>query len=453
MTLRFLRPSLTTQILKGIAFPFLLVTLLIGVIAWFSASEEISEIYDSNLTTTAQELWLLAHADTNGNRLTVDPRAMHMTPDDQDALDDYARWRRFRVWKGHALLIASDNSPPPDSGRHPRGFVTIRLKDETWRVYTMRSPGDDTIVEVSEKFEARSEVTGRIVWGVSLPLLFVLPVIGLLVWLGVRWGLRDLRRFASGVGARTPEHLSPIDETVPAELEPLAQALNQLLAKLQRSLAQERLFTDNAAHELRTPLAALSVQAEVVRNAPPGPERDAMLDDFSQGVRRTSVLLDQLLTLARLQHATTEAAPVTLREVAAEAIATAYPRALGRRIELSLSGETDVTFRTRKAMAAMLLGNLLDNAIKYSPEGSAVEVTIAVEDGDPVVLVRDHGPGIPEAEREAVFKRFYRGKGRTEPGSGLGLAIVRTICDLLPADIALMTPEDGQGLCAKVRLR
>ncbi|WP_443751019.1 ATP-binding protein [Asticcacaulis solisilvae] len=450
---RFLRPSLATQILKGIALPFLLVTVLIGVIAWISASDEISEIYDSNLTTTAQELWLLSHADNGGSRLSIDPRAMHMTPDDQDALDDYARWRRFRVWKGHALLIASDNSPPPNSGRYPRGFTTIRLNGETWRVYTMRSPGDDTTVEVSEKFEARSEVSGKIVWGVTLPLLFVLPIIGLLVWLGVRWGLRDLRGFASGVGERTPEDLSPIDEAVPVELTPLSRALNQLLAKLQHSLAQERLFTDNAAHELRTPLAALGVQAEVARNAGPGPERERLLDALSDGVQRTSALLDQLLTLARLQHATAEAVPVTLEEVVADAIRTAYPKARDRRIELSLSGEADITFRTRRAMVALLLGNLLDNAIKYAPEGSAVEVAIGVEDGRPAVTVRDHGPGIPEAERDAVFTRFYRGKGRTEPGSGLGLAIVRTICDILPADIALETPGDGTGVSAKVRFR
>jgi signal transduction histidine kinase len=204
---------------------------------------------------------------------------------------------------------------------------------------------------------------------------------------------------------------------------------------------------------LRTPLAALSVQAEVVRKSSPGAERDAMLDAFSDGVKRTSLLLDQLLTLARLRHAAAEAVPVTLNDVTAEAIAAAYPKARDRGIELSLSGDADITFKTRKALVALLLGNLLDNAIKYSPEGSAVEVTISVEDGLPVVAVRDHGPGIPETEREAVFNRFYRGKGRTEPGSGLGLAIARTICDVLPADIALLTPDDGQGLCAKVRLR
>ncbi len=450
---RLFRPSLTTQILKGIALPFLLVTVLIGVIAWFNASAEISEIYDSNLTTTAQELWLLAHADSGSGRINVDPRAMHMTPDDQDALDDYARWRRFRVWKGHALLLASDNSPPPDSGRYPRGFTTIRLKDETWRVYTMRSPGDDTTVEVSEKFGARSEVSSRVVWGVALPLLFVLPVIGLLVWLGVRWGLRDLRAFAAGVEARTPEDLSPIGEAVPAELTPLSRAVNQLLAKLQGSLAQERLFTDNAAHELRTPLAALGVQAEVVRNAAPGPERDRLLEALSEGVQRTSALLDQLLTLARLRHANAGAVAVTLEEVVADAIRAAYPKARDRGIELSLSGEANVTFKTRKAMVDLLLGNLLDNAIKYAPEGSSVDVAIDITDGHPTVIVRDHGPGIPEAEREAVFKRFYRGKGRCEPGSGLGLAIVRTICDLLPADIALDTPDSGPGLSVKVRFR
>ncbi|ESQ89403.1 hypothetical protein ABAC460_12900 [Asticcacaulis sp. AC460] len=445
------RPSLTLQILLGVGIPFIVVTALIGVIAYVSAQDEVSEVYDSQLITTAQELWHLARANDDLAALRVGTHDLGLDAEDRAALDEYAKWRSFRVWKGGRLVIESDNAPAgaPVAGK---GFRDTKRGHDAWRVFTLRVPADGVVVEVSEMLHARREVSERIVWGVSLPLLLILPIIALAVWLGIRWGLRDLLGFAAAVRKRSSDDLSLIDgKAIPSELAPLSDSINHLLAKLDRSIAQERLFTDNAAHELRTPLAALGVQVDVVRNVRTSRDRNAMLEDLSQGVHRTSRLLDQLLTLARIRHVQADAAPVNLYDAAREVLAEVYPKALAKGIELGLSGDEATAIVAAKPLLALLVGNLLDNAIKYSPPGAQVDVTVSLMDSRARLTVRDHGPGIAEVEREHVFGRFYRIKGTTQPGSGLGLSIVRSICDILGAEIRLFTPQDGEGLGVEIR--
>lgn len=447
------RPSLTVQILMGVAIPFLIVTALIGLIAYVSAQDEISEVYDSQLITSAQELYRLARADDDPQTLRFGAHDLGLDKEDQEALDEYASWRSFRVWKGGREIISSDNAP--SSAPAPAaGFSVRRAEGDQWRVFTLREPRDGLVVEVSEKLKARREVSGRIVWGVSLPLLLVLPIVALAVWLGIRWGLRDLRGFATAVRQRSFDDLSrlPADGT-PHELTPLSESLNHLLGKLERSLAQERLFTDNAAHELRTPLAALGVQVAVARNAETADERDAMLDDVGHGVERTSRLLDQLLTLARIRHIPADNQPVNLYQAAGEALQSAYAKAHAKSIELSLTGSEDTVIRVRRPLLDLLIGNLLDNAIKYSPSGGEVAFSVTRADGASILTLRDHGPGIDPAEREQVFARFYRVKGNTAPGSGLGLSIVRSICEIIGADIRLFTPSDNEGLGVELRFK
>ncbi len=451
---RLRRRSLTLQILMGVAIPFLLVTALIGLIAYFSAQDEITEVYDSQLITSAQELWRLTRHNDDPDDLRIGDHDLGLDAEDQAALDEYASWRSFRVFKNDKVVIASDNAPLVTVPIGPKGLRDVTDAGGHWRVFTLIVPADHTVVEVREKLQARREVSGRIVWGVSLPLLLVTPIIALAVWFGIRWGLRDLRHFASAVRQRSFDDLSRIPEdTVPREMTPLSNALNHLLEKLERSLAQERLFTDNAAHELRTPLAALGVQVAVARNARSAKERNALLDDLVEGVSRTSRLLDQLLTLARIHHTSGDAQALNLYQAARDILGDAYPRARIRSVEIALSGAEDAVITARPALVRLLLGNLVDNAIKYSPIGGDVVITVERSGADTVVTVRDHGPGIAPEEREAVFGRFYRIKGTLESGSGLGLSIVRSICDMLDVAIRLYTPADGEGLGVELRFK
>ena len=448
------RPSLTLQLLAGIGVPFLIVIALIGIIAYLSAQDEISEVYDSQLISSAQQLWIIAHGKDDSASMLIDRNDPHLNASDQAALDDYARWRAFRVWSDGHLVLRSGGGPDGLTSDLPKGFSTVKTPSGNWRVFTFQAPENDMIVMVGESLAARREVSGRIVWGVCLPLLLVFPVIILMVWLGIRFGLKDLTHFAADIRRRSPDDLSRVsNDTLPIEIAPVAESVNQLLDKLERSLAQERLFTDNAAHELRTPLAALVVQADIIRNARTDAERLPMLDDLSQGVGRASRLLDQLLVLARIRHTPVKPAPINLYQAAGDVIRDIYPRAQAKSIELSLTGDENATILSNRPLLALLIGNLVDNAVKYAPDNSAVELSILMEDQGVILTIRDHGPGIPASEREQVFARFYRLKDRNESGSGLGLAIVRTLGEILEADITLFTPGDGRGLGVNIRFK
>ncbi|WP_081714558.1 ATP-binding protein [Asticcacaulis sp. AC466] len=445
------RPSLTLQLLVGIAAPFLMVIGLIGIIAYLSAQDEISEVYDSQLISAAQQLAIIARNDGSAGDMRIRRYDPHLATGDQAALDDYARWRTYRVWRKGQLLLASEGGPSGLTPHLPTGFSQLKTAAGGWRIFTFRAPESDLTVAVTESLAARREVSIRVVWGLCLPLLLVLPIILLMVWLGIRFGLKDLTRFAADVRRRSPDDLSRVDhDTLPAEIAPVAESVNQVLDKLERSLAQERLFTDNAAHELRTPLAALVVQMDVLRNATNDAEREPMLDDLSQGVNRAARLLDQLLILARVRHTPVQPVPVNLYQAAGDVIRDHYAKAKAKTIELSLNGDEEASPLSNRPLLAILIGNLVDNAIKYAPNGSSIELTVAATPEGASLVVCDQGPGIPENERTQVFTRFYRLKGRTESGSGLGLAIVKTLGDLLGANIVLFTPAGGVGLGVKV---
>lgn len=448
------RPSLTLQILAGVGVPFLAATGLIGLLAWFSAQDEISEVYDAQLMNSAVQLWVMAKTTDHPEFPQLNRGELGLDADDQADLEEYTDSRTFRVWKDGRLDMASPGAPPASEPVGPRGLRTLGQGRHGWRVFTLIGAKNHIVVEIRERLQARWEISGRIIWDLLWPLLMILPVIGLAVWLGIRWGLRDLRHFAGEVHRRSPNDLARFDTgDVPGELTALSDSINTLLGKLESSLAQERLFTDNAAHELRTPLAALNIQAEVARNAQNAGEREQALDELGQGVRRTSRLLDQLLTLARLHHISEGPHSVNLYAAASDVMKEAYPKASAHHVELSLAGDETIVVPARPALLALLIGNLVDNAIKYSPEGGSVDMVIARAGPEAVLTLRDHGPGIPEAERESVFGRFYRIRGNIKPGSGLGLSIARSISEILNARISLFTPADGRGLGVEVRLK
>jgi len=445
------RPSLAFQLMKGLFVPFLIMAGLIGMIAFFSAQDEISEVYDSQLISSAQQLWHLSRNSETLAHLQIGEKDPHLSLEDQAALEDYAKWRSFSVWRKGVLLLTSETAPSNLIERRSGGFSDLKNGKDAWRIFTFIVPEDGITVEVGEKLAARQVISERIVWGVSLPLLLALPIILFVMWLGIRWGLKDLRSFAAAIESRSANDLSRVGSAaIPIEIAPVAEAVDQLLSKLERSLAQERLFTDNAAHELRTPLAALGLQADVIRNARSARERDAMLSELTKGVARVSRLLDQLLTLARVSHTPVDYRQVELLSACREALKEAYAKAHSKDVVLSLSGDEGGLVLANQAHLAILLGNLIDNAIKYAPKGSLVEVYVRHESQKVVVYIRDRGPGIPESERSKVFTRFYRVKGSGEPGSGLGLSIAQSLGELLNAELQLLSPSEESGLLVRL---
>ncbi len=439
--------SLKTQLLICVAVPVTMLILLVSAVAYVSAKNEINEVYDSQMITAANVLWLMNRDESHEDRpeVRMSSKIIDLDKMDQKALSEYAKWRSFRFWRNGKLMVTSDNAPQDDQPLK-KGFTDLEVEGHRWRVFTLYVPEENIVVEVAEKHTARVVIVKNIVLGLLGPLLLALPLLFMLVWKGIQWGLKDLRLFTEAIDQRSPDDLSRVDvQPTPQEIRPLSRALNDLLQKLETSLLQERLFTDNAAHELRTPLATLGIQADVILHARNEAERSGMVQELQKGVRRASRMLDQLLTLARMRHQDIVREPLNLYDQAREAIKQIYPIALTKHIECSLSGDEGITLLSSAPMLAILLGNLLENSIKYSPEGSLVTVHVGEQEGA-FLTVTDQGPGIPEEERENVFKRFYRVKGNLEPGTGLGLAIVRVVAESLQARVTLFTPESGLGL-------
>jgi two-component system OmpR family sensor kinase len=280
-------------------------------------------------------------------------------------------------------------------------------------------------------------------------------VLGLLVWWLVGRGLRPLARLADSVQKRTPDSLSPLaDEGVPEEVQPLVTSLNDLLARLKGAFDVQRDFVADAAHELRTPLTAVHLQAQLAERATDEAGRRAALADLKDGLERATRLVEQLLTLAREEPGVADRPPATvdLPALAREVVADLAPLAAAKRIDLGLSADSPVQVRGDADALATLLSNLVDNALRYTPEAGRVDVGVASDGGRAVLSVRDSGPGIPEADRERVFDRFVRGSvtGAVR-GSGLGLSIVKRIAERHGADIAVGPGLEGAGVGISVR--
>jgi two-component system sensor histidine kinase QseC len=284
-------------------------------------------------------------------------------------------------------------------------------------------------VYVGERLGARDEILGAVLRGVSLPLALALPVLGLATWWTVRRGLAPLRRLGRTLAARRPDALDPVPQDgMFAEMLPLAAALDDLLRRIGDLLANERRFTADAAHELRTPVAAIRMQAQVARAAADDAARVHALDGLLAGCDRAARLIDQLLTLARVESAQApEMAPVELAGVARAVMAELAPAALakGQQVELDAPGTYEV--RGNALLLAVLVRNLVDNAVRYAPQGAAILVRLQKE-GEAVVLdVEDGGAGLPDADLARLGERFFRVPGSAASGSGLGWSIVRRI--------------------------
>jgi len=293
----------------------------------------------------------------------------------------------------------------------------------------------------------------------TLPMALMAPLLMLAVGWIITRSLAPVRRMQHEVAARADDDLSPLPEQgLPDEVRPLVRELNLLFRRVGASFEAQKNFVADAAHELRSPLTALKLQAEALRRAGDAAGRDAATLRLQQGIDRAIRLVGQLLVLARQESAGAPAddprGVVPLEALAAEAIAAALPQAQARGIDLGLAAAVPAQVQGQPAALHILLGNLLDNALKYTPAGGQVDVTLAVVDGAPQLTVEDSGPGIPEAERERAFDRFYRAAGAAAgdaDGSGLGLAIVRTIAERHGATVRLDRSERLGGLRACVR--
>lgn len=440
-------PSMRRRLLTLLLAATTLVWLATAVFAFFDAHHEIDELFDAQLAQSArvvlaQSSHALKHDLHESEEIEINAG---------EGGHKYEQKIAFQIFgEDGKLLLRSASAPAKRLSLSSSGYSDEDIDGKHWRIFSF---GNDhgTLIQTGERHDMRSELAVGVALRLAYPLIFALPVLALLIWLGVGRSLSPLRRFTHEVMRRAPDDLAPIDDAqIPLEIRPLADALNTLLERLAHTLENERRFTADASHELRTPLAALKIQAQVAMQTVDEEQRRHALRQVIEGSNRAAHLVDQLLTLARLDHAAPPPeTPAQLHEVAAECLAQMAAMAASKNIELSLA-EGCGHIGGDPAMLGVLVRNLVDNAIRYTPPGGVVRVA-AGDDGRRVVLeVCDSGPGIPAAEHARALERFHRIAGSEENGSGLGLSIVQRIADLHHAELTLDTPENGQGLCVRV---
>ncbi len=338
------------------------------------------------------------------------------------------------------------------------GFSERNLDGTLWRTFGLVEPESKLRVQVGEQHAVRQETVANIVFNSLWPLFPALPLIALVIWITVGRGLRPLKQVAVKVERRDPNSLVPISaDAVPHEVVPMVESLNRLFTRVQSALDNERQFTANAAHELRTPLAALKATAQAKQLSDHDGEHKSFLQQIVRGVDRTSHLLEQLLTLARMESQSMtmrHLQEVDLCQQVLEELSEIGQRALDRDIELSYEGpERGVTVLGYGPALQILIRNLIDNAIRYTPAGGQVRIAILPGSREASLKIEDTGPGIPLEQMSQVFQRFKRGEDVKAEGSGLGLSIVRRIIELHHGRIELENLDEESGLRVNIFLK
>ncbi|TAJ79793.1 MAG: two-component sensor histidine kinase [Gallionellaceae bacterium] len=404
---------------------------------YFDAREEFDEILDAHLAQSATLLSAQAH--------DLDEIETEHAP----LLHKYSLRVAFQVWEdGRVLRLHSANAPAQALAEQEQGFSDTVIAGQRWRVFSTWDDAHRNLIHVAERGEARDELARDIAGNLLEPLWFSLPLLALLLWIAVAHGLRPLVKIGDELAQRAPDNLAALDAgAAPREVTPLIGRLNDLFARIESSMQKERRFTADAAHELRTPIAGIKAQAQVARGAADAEERIRALDNAILGCDRAAHLIEQLLTLARIDTLGDEASqPCRLRTLAAEVIAAIAPAALSQQVRLELAEGEEVPVRGDPPLLRILLRNLIDNAVKHTPAGTAVQINIAQVEGESSLSVTDNGPGIAQAELARVSERFYRPVGTQASGSGLGLSIVKRIAEIHGASLQLAPGKDGNGL-------
>lgn len=356
----------------------------------------------------------------------------------------------FQVWDPKGKLIVGIPKTFKISLHDAHiGFSDEVINGNDWRIYSQIDPDKNKIV-VAELYDIRNQLADDITQNNAYILLLTYPLFGILIWIIVGIALRSITRVSNEISNRASTYLEPVNPTnIPIEIKPLVDELNQLFIRLKLAFDRNKRFAGDAAHELRTPLAALKTHAQVALKAENETERDNALIKVIRGVDRSSHIVAQLLTLSRLSQEDTlnDIKPVDLHRLAAEVIAYLVPVALEKHIDVELLPPPYYTMIMGNEIAlGILIRNIVDNAIRYTPEKGEVTIQLINKDNEIVLRVCDSGPGVPIELRERIFERFYRVIGTKASGSGLGLAIVSQITELHGAHISLSTPSNGTGL-------
>ncbi|KPJ88900.1 MAG: hypothetical protein AMJ53_16255 [Gammaproteobacteria bacterium SG8_11] len=461
--------SIRRRLLITLLLTISLVSGLTLLLSYYDAQHEVEELFDAQLAQSAKVLQALLLPEL----LQGDPERLqsllHLSENFPMVIDsegeagayghEYERKLAFQVWDNEKNLLLKSASAPKaplsEAGleTHNRGYSDEYVQDSLWRVFKLWDKNERFLIQVAERYDVREELTNDISNRLLAPAFLALPILGIMIWMGVGRGLSPVQHVANEVTRRDPHNLQAMEVgPVPVEIRPLVTELNELFEQLRHAFERERRFTDDAAHELRTPLASLKTQAQVALRATDEKQKQQALNQVILGVDRAAHLLEQMLTLARINPESNELTreDIFLHALAADVIAQIVPIALNKNINLELSGDQHAIVTANALSLSILIRNLVDNAVRYTPEGGEIVVTVGKEAQKTVLTVTDTGPGISAELQQRVFDRFYRVVGNNTQGCGLGLAIVKQIADISNVSVELINNDPGPGLTAKV---
>jgi len=441
--------SLRIQFLLRLALPLAFFTVLDAVASYYIALHYANAAYDRWLLDSARSLAQEVKAQQGKVTFELPPTALEIFQ--WDEVDQTF----FKIESSHLGFMAGDKRvpSPPDLApvRKRPGYFDSMIQGQKIRVVSMlvtpKDSSEEVLIQVAETTKKRRSMMTDILLTELVPQLLLVFIAGLYIWIGVNRSLRPLNALNREIAQRSPRDLTPIPDTgVPFEVLTLTHTINDLLARLSTAIAAQQRFIANAAHQLRTPLAGLKVQAErALRETDLTTMRPA-LTQIRNCADRTSRLSTQLLVLARSETALDNTRPgsrVDLRAITRDTCMDWVPKALQRDMDLSFDGpQSPVYVQGEETLLRELLNNLLDNAIRYGREHGQIMVRLAA-DVHPRLIVEDDGPGIPDSEIDRIFERFYRPPGSPGDGCGLGLAIVKEIADHHDARIRLSRSDHG----------
>ncbi len=428
--------SLERHLSRTLALAIVLAGLLAGAASFGFAYVEAQEFQDESL----RQIAVLADA----SRLPDAGRAVGGGGTDSDPEE--------RVLVMHLPPDPGTVSPAWLPAALPPGFHTLG-GDDRWRVF-VRQTRAGTRIAVAQETQVRDEMAIYSALRTLAPLLLLLPLLVWLTALIVRTELAPVKSLAHTLDQQPAGRPQPLpDGDVPDEIAPFVRAINRLLARITELMSEQRRFIADAAHELRSPLTALSLQAQNLENAGSPAAMRERVGPLRAGIERARRLTEQLLSLARSQAAVATSTRLEVSQLAQELIEDALPLAQARGIDLGLEDEGGIVLAADAATLQLITKNALDNALRYTPKGGEVTLRLYSEDDDALIEVIDSGPGIAEAERERVFSPFYRSEGAGGEGSGLGLAIARDAAQRLGGTVSLHHRPDGPGLLFRYRQR
>jgi two-component system sensor histidine kinase QseC len=435
--------SLRARLLVALYLAVLLLWLLTGAGSHLQAYHEAGEMLDGQLAQAAR--LIIAHTLQElkeGERDDAFTESMAFP-----AIHPYEQPMQFQVWLPDGRLLLRARDAPLSPLATAVGYSDIRQSGRIWRTLTLWEPGMRFQVQVAQPAEERNKVAMEVSQQVVLPALLALPFLSILIYVTVRRSMRPLEALAASVGKRTPDNLRPLEGgAAPEEVRPLIEALNRLFLRLGDTLENERRFTADAAHELRTPLAALKVQAQVALASTDEAARRHALINTVAGADRATRLIEQLLRLARLDTlgGLAETQQVNLDRLLAESANDMADEARRKRVALGTAGSDRPHHVAGDAdMLRLALRNLMENAIRYTPEGGAVQTGVSHRDDTLRLWVRDTGPGVRAAELPHLTERFYRSPEAVREGSGLGLAIALRVAELHGATLEIGNRPEG----------